>query len=77
MALRVSVADTGIGIPQTDIDKVFEKFYQVPGGRSQAAGPKGTGLGLYIVKSIVEAHGGRIFAENLKPGTRFSIELPV
>lgn len=76
-ALRVSVEDTGIGIPQADLAKVFEKFYQVPGGRNNAAGPKGTGLGLYIVKSIIEAHGGRIFAESSDGGSRFSFELPV
>lgn len=76
-ALRVSVEDTGTGIQQADLAKVFEKFYQAPGGRNNAAGPKGTGLGLYIVKSIVEAHGGRVFAESSGAGSRFGFELPV
>lgn len=76
-ALRVSVEDTGVGLSQDDLAKVFEKFYQVPGGRAVAAGPKGTGLGLYIVKSIVEAHGGRTFAESTGKGSKFSFELPV
>ena len=75
-ALRVLVEDTGIGIPQADLEKVFEKFYQGPGGRNNVAGPKGTGLGLYIVKSIVEAHGGRIFAESSGCGSKFGFELP-
>ncbi|MDD5208994.1 MAG: HAMP domain-containing sensor histidine kinase [Elusimicrobiales bacterium] len=76
-ALRVSVEDTGIGIPRADLEKVFEKFYQVPGGRNNVTGPKGTGLGLYIVKSIVEAHGGKTFAESSGAGSRFGFELPV
>lgn len=76
-ALRVSVEDTGIGLSQADLSKVFEKFYQAHGGRNNATGPKGTGLGLYIVKSIVEAHGGRTFAESSGKGSRFNFELPV
>ena len=76
-AFRISVEDTGIGIPKADLDKVFEKFYQVPGGRNNVIGPKGTGLGLYIVKSIIEAHGGRAFAESSSKGSRFNLELPV
>ncbi len=76
-ALEVSVMDSGIGIPRTDIGKVFEKFYQVPGGRNNVAGPKGTGLGLYIVKSIIEAHGGKAYAESSSKGSRFYFEIPV
>ncbi len=75
--LRVSVEDTGIGLSKADLEKVFEKFYQVPGGRNNVVGPKGTGLGLYIVKSIVEAHGGMTFAESSGKGSRFNFELPV
>ena len=76
-ALRVSVEDTGIGISQADLSKVFEKFYQAPCGRHNVTGPKGTGLGLYIVKSIIEAHDGRAFAESSGKGSRFSFELPI
>lgn len=75
--VRVSVEDTGIGIPKADLGKLFTKFYQVPGGRNNVVGPKGTGLGLYIVKSIVEAHGGRTFVESSGKGSRFNLELPV
>lgn len=76
-ALRVVVEDTGPGIPREDLGKLFQKFYQAPGSRAGAIGPKGTGLGLYIVRSIVEAHGGRAFAESYSKGSRFGFELPV
>jgi len=77
LVVRVSVEDTGIGISQADLCKVFEKFYQAPGVRHNVTGPKGTGLGLYIVKSIIEAHGGRTFAESSDKGSKFGFELPV
>lgn len=75
--LTVSVADTGIGIPKEFIGKLFERFKQVPGTRQKMGGPKGTGLGLAIAKGIVEAHGGRIWAES-EPGqgTTFFFTLP-
>ena len=76
-ALRVVVADTGPGVPTEALGRLFGKFYQVPGSRGSAVGPKGTGLGLYIVKTIVEAHGGRAFAESPGTGARFGFELPV
>jgi two-component system sensor histidine kinase BaeS len=77
-AVRVSVQDSGPGIPDHAQDKLFAKFYQVPGARATAKGPKGTGLGLYIAKAIVEAHGGRIFVESREgSGCRFSFELPL
>lgn len=76
-ALRVVVEDTGPGISREALAKLFGKFYQVPGSRSSAIGPKGTGLGLYIVRNIVEAHGGRAFAESSGKGSRFGFELPV
>lgn len=73
----VSVADTGIGIPKEFIGQLFERFKQVPGTRQKMGGPKGTGLGLAIAKGIVEAHGGRIWAES-EPGqgTTFFFTLP-
>lgn len=75
--LKVSVSDTGIGIPKEFIGHLFERFKQVPGTRQTMGGPKGTGLGLAIAKGIVEAHGGRIWAES-EPGkgTTFFFTLP-
>ncbi len=67
------IDDEGQGIPEEYLTRVFEKFYRVPG---TPAG--GAGLGLSIVKGIVEAHKGKIWAENLPGlGVRFSIELPI
>jgi signal transduction histidine kinase len=60
--VRFAVMDTGSGIPKEYQERIFEKFYQVP-----ESGPKGTGLGLYIAKEIVRAHGGEIGVEN-EPG---------
>ena len=71
----ISVADTGIGIPEEDLPKVFERFYRVDRGRSRRLG--GTGLGLAIVREIVEAHGGCVRVEStLGKGSTFSVELP-
>lgn len=61
-SVRFTVADTGTGIPREYQERIFEKFIQVP-----ESGPKGTGLGLYIAKEIVRAHGGEIGVES-EPG---------
>jgi signal transduction histidine kinase len=61
-SVRFTVADTGTGIPKEYQERIFEKFYQVP-----ESGPRGTGLGLYIAKEIVRAHGGDIGVES-EPG---------
>lgn len=54
--VRLEVADTGVGIPQEDMPKIFQRFYRVDKARSRAAG--GTGLGLSIVRDAVRRHGG-------------------
>ena len=73
---RVSVADTGAGIPADDLPLVFERFYRVDPSRTRSTG--GAGLGLTIAKQLVEAHGGSIHAES-EPGkgSRFVFELPL
>jgi signal transduction histidine kinase len=74
--IRVEVRDTGPGIPKEKLEFVFEKFSQVDETRN-AARSEGTGLGLAITKEVVEAHGGRIWAESdLGKGSRFFFTLP-
>jgi len=72
--LVVSVTDTGRGIPAEDQGRIFEKYFRSTSSR----GVKGTGLGLYIVKAVAEAHGGRVTVESEKSkGSTFKIYLPV
>ena len=74
--IRVSVADTGPGLPPQELSQVFDRFYREDASRSRSTG--GVGLGLTIAKQLVEAHGGIIFAESsLGEGSRFSFELPL
>ena len=71
----ITVADSGPGIPQEDLGRVFERFYRVDKSRSR---PGGTGLGLAIVKHLVELHGGEARAENAAAGGAvFTVSLPV
>ncbi len=73
--VRISVSDTGIGIPSQDLKRIFERFYRVDKARSRPAG--GTGLGLPIVKEIVERMNGSISVESqLGRGSRFTIFVP-
>ncbi len=73
---RVSVSDTGMGIPADDLDNIFERFYRVDPSRTRATGA--AGLGLTIAKGLVEAHGGAIYAESsLGQGSRFTFDLPL
>lgn len=75
-AIELNVTDTGIGIPEEDRPRVFERFYRVDKARSRELG--GTGLGLAIVKHIVEGHGGQVWVEANHPqGSRFVVRLPV
>jgi PAS domain S-box-containing protein len=77
--VTVYVADQGIGIPAEEQDRIFERFHRVESGlhRTLGAAAPGTGLGLYLVKAIVEAHGGRVWVESvLGRGSIFLFTLP-
>jgi two-component system sensor histidine kinase SenX3 len=71
----IRVSDTGIGIPESKLPRIFERFYRVDKARSKATG--GTGLGLSIVKHVAENHGGRVTVESrLGEGSTFTAYLP-
>jgi signal transduction histidine kinase len=75
--VTVRVRDRGAGIPKTELKRIFRRFYRIPG--PLAARLKGTGLGLYIVRSVAKRHGGRVWAESEGPGqgSTFVLQLPV
>jgi len=74
--LRISVCDDGPGIDPEELSHVFDRFYRADSARSRETG--GSGLGLAIAKALIEAHGGRISAENAEPhGARFHVDLPI
>jgi two-component system sensor histidine kinase SenX3 len=73
---EISVTDQGIGIPERDLERIFERFYRVDPARSRATG--GTGLGLAIVKHVIAAHGGRVTVRSeVGAGSTFTLWLPL
>jgi two-component system sensor histidine kinase SenX3 len=75
--VSLRVRDRGVGIPKTELKRIFKRFYRAPG--SLAARVKGIGLGLYIVRSVAKRHGGRVWAESEGPGqgSTFVLQLPI
>jgi two-component system sensor histidine kinase VicK len=74
--VAVSVSDTGMGIPGTELDRIFDRFYQVESHLTRVQG--GMGLGLSIAKGMIDLHGGRIWAESVEGrGSRFTFSLPI
>ena len=75
--VSVRVKDEGAGIPKAELKRVFKRFYRVPG--PLASRIKGTGLGLYIVRSVAKRHGGRVWADSPGPGrgSVFVLQLPI
>lgn len=74
--VKVTVVDDGVGIPEKDLERIFERFYQVEAHLTRRHG--GMGLGLSVAKAMIEMHGGRIWAENVEDGgSRFIFLLPV
>lgn len=73
--ITLEIADTGLGIPEDSLSKIFEKFYRVPAHREHVPG---TGLGLSVVKQIIQGHGGEInVTSETGQGTTFIIQLPI
>ena len=72
----MNVIDSGIGIPEIEIERVFERFYRVDRARSRQSG--GTGLGLSIVRNIATRHGGSVKIDSVEgEGTTVTVDLPV
>jgi signal transduction histidine kinase len=72
----LEISDTGIGIPDNELEQIFERFYQVDGSMTRRY--RGTGLGLALVKEITEAHGGEVSVKStLGEGSTFKVKLPL
>lgn len=74
--IAIIIRDNGLGIPASDLKRIFKRFYRVPGAASKER--KGTGLGLFIVRTIIERHGGKISAESegIGKGSKFIVQMP-
>ena len=74
---EVKVKDHGAGIPGTELKRIFKRFYRIHNPLSTRI--KGTGLGLYIVRSVAKRHGGRAWAESAGPGqgSTFMLQFPI
>ena len=75
--IAVRVRDQGVGIPHSELKRIFKRFYRLPGPISMR--PTGTGLGLFIVRSVAKRHGGRAWAESEGPGqgSTFVLQFPI
>jgi signal transduction histidine kinase len=73
--ITLRVRDQGIGIPRAEQKRIFKRFYRIPGAMAKRV--KGTGLGLFIVRSVVARHGGEVYAESDGQGSTFVVRLPV
>ena len=75
--ITLRVRDQGIGISPSEQKRIFKRFYRIPG--AMATRIKGTGLGLFIVRSVVARHGGKVYAESGGPGhgSTFIVQLPL
>ncbi|MFQ5835952.1 MAG: sensor histidine kinase, partial [bacterium] len=74
--VKIEISDTGIGIPEEDLSKIFEEFYRAENAKKVER--EGTGLGLPIVKRIVETYGGKVKVKSeVRKGTTFSFDLTI
>src|SRR5262249_49878057 len=75
-SVAVRIRDQGVGIPRSELKQIFKRFYRIPGAVGRRV--KGTGLGLYIVRSVIERHGGKVQVESegLGRGSTFTVRLP-